>query len=207
MPDAGRVLRWWEHRRVIVTRPRSRQPRGANHARRQQYRRLSRAGRLGLTSIVAAIFGLFAVRIGAALPGALFLTIAVVLGLRARHWLSLAQRSRVGALSEDQVRRALEPLRERGWRLRHGLRWRGGGDIDSVAVAPNGVGFAIETKTRTYDERQLGRVARRSSAEVVPPRSARRPMRGARGRNGAARARCAGGLDRPTRPGDARSRR
>jgi hypothetical protein len=27
-----------------------------------------------------------------------------------------------------------------------------------VAIAPTGVGFAIETKTRTYDERHLGRV-------------------------------------------------
>ncbi|MBV9337043.1 MAG: NERD domain-containing protein [Solirubrobacterales bacterium] len=42
--------------------------------------------------------------------------------------------------------------------MRHGLRWPGGGDIDSVAIAPNGVGFAIETKTRIYDERQLDRV-------------------------------------------------
>jgi hypothetical protein len=40
----------------------------------------------------------------------------------------------------------------------HALRWSGSGDIDSVAIAPTGVGFAIETKTRTYDERQLGRV-------------------------------------------------
>jgi hypothetical protein len=31
-------------------------------------------------------------------------------------------------------------------------------DIDSVAIVPDGVGFAIETKTRTYDQRQLGRV-------------------------------------------------
>jgi Nuclease-related domain len=60
--------------------------------------------------------------------------------------------------SEDEVRRALAPLREHGWRLRHGLRWQGNGDIDSVAIAPTGLGFAIETKTRTYDERQLGRV-------------------------------------------------
>jgi Nuclease-related domain len=82
-----------------------------------------------------------------------------MVGLRVRHWLSLAGRSRVGARSEDEVRRALDPLREHGWRLRHGLRWQGGGDIDSVAIAPSGVGFAIETKTRMYEERQLGRVA------------------------------------------------
>ncbi len=38
------------------------------------------------------------------------------------------------------------------------MRWAGHGDIDSVAIAPSGVGFAIETKTRRYDERHLGRV-------------------------------------------------
>ena len=39
----------------------------------------------------------------------------------------------------------------------------GRGDIDSVAIAPTGVGFAIETKTRMYDERQLGRVLEQAS--------------------------------------------
>jgi hypothetical protein len=92
------------------------------------------------------------------LPGIVLLAGAVVVGLRARHWLSLAGRSAVGARSEDGVRRALGSLRESGWRLRHGLRWQGGGDIDSVAIAPSGLGFAIETKTRTYDERHLDRV-------------------------------------------------
>jgi hypothetical protein len=132
--------------------------RDPNRARRQQYRRLFRAGHLGLTSTAAAVLGLFVVRAGAGLPGIVLLAGAVVVGLRARHWLSLAGRSAVGARSEDEVRRALEPLRESGWRLRHGLHWHGGGDIDSVAIAPSGLGFAIETKTRTYDERHLDRV-------------------------------------------------
>jgi hypothetical protein len=114
--------------------------------------------RLGLTSTAAAVLGLFVVRAGAGLPGVVLLAGAVVVGLRARHWLSLAGRSAVGARSEDEVRRALEPLRESGWRLRHGLRWHGGGDIDWVAIAPSGLGFAIETKTRTYDERHVDRV-------------------------------------------------
>jgi hypothetical protein len=93
-----------------------------------------------------------------AVPGAALLVVAVILGLRTRHWLSLARRSAVGARSEDEVRRVLAPPEKQGWRVRHGLGWQRGGDIDSVAVAPNGVGFAIETKTRTYDERQLDRV-------------------------------------------------
>src|SRR5689334_19129317 len=41
---------------------------------------------------------------------------ALRLGLYARHWLSLAARSRVGARSEDDVRRALAPLQADGWR-------------------------------------------------------------------------------------------
>ena len=143
---------------MFGTQPLIQRTRGVNHARRQQYRRLSRAGRLGLAGTAVAVLGLFAVRTGAAFAGALLLVVAVMLGLRARHWLSLAGRSGIGARSEDEVRRALEPLRERGWRLRHGLRWEGGGDIDSVAIAPSGLGFTIETKTRTYDERHLDRV-------------------------------------------------
>jgi hypothetical protein len=129
-----------------------------NHARRQQYRRASRAGRLGLAGVALAMLGLLAVWAGAVLAGVLLLLVATVLFLRALHGLALAERSRVGARSEDEVRRALAPLGEHGWRVRHALRWSGGGDIDSVAIAPTGVGFAIETKTPTYDERQLDRV-------------------------------------------------
>jgi hypothetical protein len=56
------------------------------------------------------------------------------------------------------VQRTLAPLRAEGWRLRHWLPWREGGDIDSVAIAPTGVAVAIETKTRTYEARHLARV-------------------------------------------------
>jgi hypothetical protein len=114
-----------------------------NYARRQQYRRLSRAGRLALAGLTVAVLGMLLLSIGFALPGWLLLALAVTIGLRARYWLSLAGRSRVGAHSEDEVWRALAPLEQRGWRLRHGLRWQGRGDIDSVAIAPTGVGFAI----------------------------------------------------------------
>ena len=54
----------------------------------------------------------------------------------AAQWPSLAARSRVGARSEEEARRALEPLRERGWRVRHAVAWAGRGDIDSVVIAP-----------------------------------------------------------------------
>jgi hypothetical protein len=129
-----------------------------NYARRQQYRRLSHAGKAALASAVAALLGLVGASAGApALAGLLLLT-AVGLGLYARHWLSLARRSRVGARSEDEVQRALAHLQAEGWRLRHSLPWQGRGDIDSVAIAPTGVAVAIETKTRSYDARHLARV-------------------------------------------------
>jgi hypothetical protein len=84
--------------------------------------------------------------------------LALGFGLHARDWLSLAGRSGVGARSEDEVRHALAPLQADRWRLRHSLSWQGRGDVDSLAIAPDGVGFAIETKTRTYDGRHLARV-------------------------------------------------
>jgi hypothetical protein len=35
----------------------------------------------------------------------------------------------------------------------------GAGDIDSVAIAPTGIAFAIETKTRSFDSRHLAGVS------------------------------------------------
>ena len=100
---------------------------------------------------------------GAVSAAGLLLTLALGLGLYARHWLVLAQRSRIGARSEDDVRRALTRLEAEGWRMRHSLPWRGRADIDSLAIAPTGVGFAIETKTRTYDGRHLARVGEQAA--------------------------------------------
>jgi hypothetical protein len=42
--------------------------------------------------------------------------------------------------------------------VRHSLSWWGRGDIDSVAIAPGGVGFVIEVKTSRYDDRHLALV-------------------------------------------------
>jgi hypothetical protein len=96
-----------------------------NYARRQQFRRLSRAERAAAGSAAAVSAGLLIARAGAALTGLLLLLAAVGLGLYARHWLKLAGRSRVGARSENEVQRALAPLRAEGWRLRHSLPWPG----------------------------------------------------------------------------------
>ena len=129
-----------------------------NYARRQQYRRLSHAGRAALGSAGAALLGLVIASAGGTAVAGLLLLAAMGLGIYARHWLLLARRSRVGARSEDAVHRVVDPLRRKGWRVRHSVSWPGGGDIDSVVGAPSGMAFAIETKTRTYDERHLGRV-------------------------------------------------
>jgi Nuclease-related domain len=134
-----------------------------NYARRQQYRRLSRAGVAALGSTAALLLALVVVSAGASSLAAFLFLAAVGLGFYARHWLSLAHRSRIGARSEDEVQRALAPLEAEGWRLRHSLPWQGRGDIDSVAIAPTGVAVAIETKTRTYDAGHVARVYERAA--------------------------------------------
>ena len=142
-----------------------------NYARRQQYRRLSRARTAAAGSVAAALLALVTASVGALSIAGLLLLASVGLGLYTRHWLRLAARSKVGAQSEDEVRRVLGALQAEGWRIRHGLRWRGRGDVDSVAVAPGGVAFAIEIKTRNYDERNLNRV--RDQAEWLSRRRRR----------------------------------
>jgi hypothetical protein len=127
-------------------------------AKRSARRRLSRAGRAAAGSVAAALLALVVGGAGAVPLAGLLLLTAFGLSLYARHWLALAGRGRVGARSEDDVQRALAPLGAEGWRLRHSLRWQGRGDIDSVAISPTGIAVAIETKTRTYDGRQLDRV-------------------------------------------------
>ena len=79
---------------------------------------------------------------GWAVAGALLL-VAVGLLVNARRWVHLADGSRIGARSEEEVRQALAALEAEGWRLRHSLAYVGRGDIDSVAIAPTGVAFAI----------------------------------------------------------------
>ena len=131
---------------------------GLNYARRQQYRRLSRAAMAAMASGASVLLALAVAGAGAVPAAGAVLVLALGFGLYARHWLSLAERSRVGARSEDDVRRALAPLRADGWRLRQSLPWCGRGDIDSLAIAPTGVAYVVETKTRAYDDHHLARV-------------------------------------------------
>jgi Nuclease-related domain len=131
--------------------------------RRQQARRLRRAVARVAAAIVAGALAAIAAGVAAtALAGPLAL-VMVGLVVDARRWVCLAARSRVGARSEDAVRRALGGLEAEGWRLRHSLPWGGRGDIDSVAIAPTGFGFAIESKTRTFDAGHLAH-ARQTAA-------------------------------------------
>ncbi len=128
-----------------------------SYPRRQQCRRLRRAVASGSAGLLAGSAAVIAAGAGAlAVAGALAL-ITLALLVRARHWVRLAGRSR-GARSEDEVRRALATLEAEGWRLRHSLPYRGRGDINSVAIAPTGIAFAIETKTRTFDAGDLAAV-------------------------------------------------
>jgi hypothetical protein len=137
--------------------------RDSSYPRRQQYRRLRRAIVSAAISATAGGLALAAAGAGAtAAAGALLLLMGGFL-IGARRWLHLAARSRVGARSEDAVRRALSGLEAEGWRVRHSLEWGGRGDIDSVAIAPTGIGFAIVSKTRTFDACHLAH-ARQTAA-------------------------------------------
>jgi hypothetical protein len=137
--------------------------RAAPYPRRQQAYRLKRAAGPAAGAVVLAALGvLAALARQSALAGVLLLA-AAALSLYARHWVRLAGRSRVGARSEDQVRRALATLEAEGWRLHHSIRWPGGGDIDHVAIAPTGIAFAIETKTRTYQPSHLAKVTEQAA--------------------------------------------
>jgi hypothetical protein len=123
--------------------------------RRQQWRRLRRAAASGAAGLVAGVLAVIAERAGALAVAGLLSLVMLGLLIDTRRWLRLAGRSRVGARSEDGVRRALATLETEGWRLRHSLPCRGRGDIDSVAIAPTGIAFTIETKTKTFDARHL----------------------------------------------------
>jgi hypothetical protein len=136
---------------------------GLSFPRHQQARRLRRAAASGLAAVVAGALAATAANVGATALAGLLALVMVALVLDARRWVRLAARSRVGARSEDAVRGALGGLEAEGWRLRHSLPYGGRGDIDSVAIAPTGLPFAIESKTRSFDERHLAQ-ARRTAA-------------------------------------------
>src|SRR5829696_6867198 len=126
-----------------------------SYARRQQGRRLMTAGSRAAGAagaLVAAALATAAAEVGF---GLLLALVSGGLALASRHSLRLAARSRVGAESEAQVRRALEPLAREGWRVAHAVDWPGRGDLDHVLRSPSGMGFVIETKTLRYSRAHI----------------------------------------------------
>ena len=148
-----------------------------NYPRRQQYRRLRRAIATGAGGLLAAGRALLAAANGALWIALILLLATVGLSAYARRWSRLAARSRVGAHSEEQVQHSLAPLAAEGWRLRHSLPWHGRGDIDSIAIAPTGIAFAIETKC----------AARRPVVSPAQPGGTRREVLGSNGLPGSER--------------------
>jgi hypothetical protein len=73
---------------------------GVNFARRQQYRRLSRAALAAIMSGGTMLMALVVASQGAIREACALLVLALGLGLYARHWLMLAGRSAVGARSD-----------------------------------------------------------------------------------------------------------
>jgi Nuclease-related domain len=149
-----------------------------SYPRRQQLRRLLTAGVRGIAAAVVAAIAVWIAVVGYGLPALVLAVGAGALAFEAWRDLEISRRNRVGADSEAEVRRALQPLARDGWSVRHGVRVRRGGDLDHVLRAPSGVGFVIETKTarytfahakRTVDAaRRVGRRRRRYPGGVIP---------------------------------------
>ncbi len=136
-----------------------------------------RAGRCAVGAAIASAGAVALASVDQAALASCLGLVAVGLGLVSRRALRLAGRSRVGAESEAQVRRALNALAGEGWRARHAMDWPGRGDLDHVMRSPCGMGFVIETKTLRYSDahivrtieaaRWLGRRRRRYPGGVV----------------------------------------
>ena len=129
----------------------------ASHPRRQQFRRLLGVAGAGSRSGHRDDRGRMDRR-RRLRPAPLALTLcAGNLAASVPRNLKISRRKRVGADSEAEVRRALQPLAREGWSVRHGVRVRTGGDLDHVLRAPSGIGFVIETKTARYTQAHAAR--------------------------------------------------
>ena len=126
--------------------------------RRQQYRRVRRAAARGAAGLAACALAFIAARrrrVGG--RGALLL-VAVGLFVDARRWVRLAARSRIGARRRMRCGALSPPWRRRDGSCAIRSRIGGRGDIDSVAIAPTGIAFAIEIKTRSFERGHLAAV-------------------------------------------------
>ena len=124
-----------------------------SYPRRQEYRRLSRADGCGGKRNRGAARARRRERGGPSLAGAAAFVRSVLVSRRGIG-LFLLGAAASAALGGRGAARAHD-ARAEGWRVRHSLRWSGRGDIDSVAIAPGGVAFAIEVKTSRYEDRHL----------------------------------------------------
>jgi len=116
---------------------------------------------------LAAFLALAAIAVAGLWSASALLTLAAGAGSllalgAAIHHADLAKRSRIGIRSEDQVTDRLAELEQLGWKIRRSVNWQGPGDIDLIATAPTGHGFAIEVKTRRYSAAQLKRTAQQA---------------------------------------------
>jgi hypothetical protein len=131
-----------------------------SYPRRQQIARLACGVTRAAGAVLCLLSALLSVSAGQRALGSALAVAAGLLALASRHQLNLANRSRIGADSEVAVRRSLAVLAREGWRIRHALDWAGRGDLDHVARAPSGLGFVIETKTRSYSAAHVERTLR-----------------------------------------------
>jgi Holliday junction resolvase-like predicted endonuclease len=134
----------------------------ADHARKMLKERQRQA-----SAWIAAFLVLAVIALAGLWSGGGLITLAagagslVALGA-AIHHADLAERSRIGIRCEDQVTDRLAELERLGWKIRRSVNWQGPGDIDLIATAPTGHGFAIEVKTRRYNPAQLKRTTQQA---------------------------------------------
>lgn len=127
----------------------------------QRNRRLVTAAQHGALALVTLLLAVLAASAGLVSIAMVLVLLGGGFSVSCHRSLQLARRNGVGARSEELVRVELRRLEREGWRIRHSLGWRGGGDIDHLAVAPGpgGLVFAIETKTCAYRPQDLVRIA------------------------------------------------
>ncbi len=103
-------------------------PHGDEYARRQQLRQLTRAALHASRASMTLAGATFVAYAGNGALALMLVLLTCVLVLASRRSRQLAARSRVRAVSEAQVRRALRPLRREGWRVQHASDWPDTGD-------------------------------------------------------------------------------
>jgi hypothetical protein len=84
-----------------------------------------------------------------------------------RTLLQLGNDARRGEEADAQVRAVLVPFAADGWPVSHGIVPPGGGDVDHVVQAPDGIVFAVETKAFAHVTPAALRQAARNALRVA----------------------------------------